>query len=73
MRYGMNLLLWTGELNDSLIPVLHMLKMQGYDGVELPLFNLDLDYAKWGKKLDEQCFVFSGSKLIECAGKLASD
>ena len=53
MRYGMNLLLWTGELSDELIPVLHMLKNLGYDGVELPIFNLGLDYAKWGKKLDE--------------------
>ena len=52
MKYGMNLLLWTGELNDSMIPVLHMLKNIGYDGVELPLFNTDLDYAKWGKILD---------------------
>ena len=24
----------------------------GFDGVEIPLFNLDLDYAGWGKKLD---------------------
>ena len=53
MKFGMNLLLWTGELNDGLIPVLHMLKKQGYDGVELPIFNTSLDYAKWGKTLDE--------------------
>ncbi len=52
MKYGMNLLLWTGELNDSLLPVLERLKSMGYDGVELPIFNLDLDYAAWGKKLD---------------------
>jgi D-psicose/D-tagatose/L-ribulose 3-epimerase len=25
----------------------------GYDGVELPVFNLDLDYAAWGRRLDE--------------------
>ncbi len=24
----------------------------GYDGVEVPMFNLDLDYAAWGKRLD---------------------
>ena len=28
MRYGMNLLLWTGELSDEMLPVLHMLKNQ---------------------------------------------
>ncbi|HAN96618.1 MAG TPA: isomerase [Planctomycetaceae bacterium] len=53
MKYGMNLLLWTGELNDGLMPVLESLKSMGYDGVEIPLFNLDLDYAAWGKRLDD--------------------
>jgi D-psicose/D-tagatose/L-ribulose 3-epimerase len=53
MKYGMNLLLWTGELNDSLLPILEKLKKFGFDGVELPLFNLDLDYAAWGKRLDD--------------------
>jgi D-psicose/D-tagatose/L-ribulose 3-epimerase len=53
MKYGMNLLLWSGELNDDLLPVLERLKSMGYDGVELPIFNLDLDYAAWGKKLDK--------------------
>ena len=43
MKYGMNLLLWSGELNDDLIPVLESLKSMGYDGVEVPIFNLDLD------------------------------
>jgi len=52
MKFGMNLLLWTGELNDDLKPVLSSLKGMGYDGVELPLFNTDLDYAAWGKHLD---------------------
>ena len=33
MKFGMNLLLWTGELNDGIVPVLEMLKKTGYDGV----------------------------------------
>ena len=53
MKFGMNLLLWSGELNDDLIPALESLKSMGFDGVELPIFNLDLDYAAWGKRLDE--------------------
>jgi D-psicose/D-tagatose/L-ribulose 3-epimerase len=53
MRYGMNLLLWTGELNESLMPVLDMLKRLGYDGVEVPLFNTALDYAQWGRRLSD--------------------
>jgi D-psicose/D-tagatose/L-ribulose 3-epimerase len=49
----MNLLLWSGELNDGMLPVLESLKKMGYDGVEVPIFNLDLDYAAWGKRLDD--------------------
>ncbi len=53
MKFGMNLLLWTGELNEAIVPVLESLKTMGYDGVELPVFNLDLDYASWGRRLDD--------------------
>jgi len=51
MKFGMNLLLWSGELNDDLIPTLESLKTMGYDGVEIPIFNVDLDYAAWGQRL----------------------
>jgi D-psicose/D-tagatose/L-ribulose 3-epimerase len=53
MKYGMNLLLWTGELNDGLLPVLKMLKNLGFDGVELPIFNTELNYQQWGKRLED--------------------
>ncbi|MBX7072071.1 MAG: sugar phosphate isomerase/epimerase [Pirellulales bacterium] len=54
MKYGMNLLLWTDQLADEHLPVLERLKAMGYDGVELPLFNLDVDlYSRWGKRLDD--------------------
>ncbi len=53
MKFGLNMLLWTGELHDGLLPVLESLKKMGYDGVELPLFNTSLDYAAWGKRLDD--------------------
>lgn len=53
MKFGMNLLLWTGELSEAMLPVLESLKQMGYDGVELPLFNMDLDYAAWGRRLDD--------------------
>lgn len=52
MKYGMNLLLWNGEVTDELMPTCESLKEMGYDGVELPMFNLDLDYASLGKNLD---------------------
>jgi len=52
MKYGMNLLLWTGEFSDEMLPVCEKLKAMGYDGVEIPLFNTELDYTKIGGQLD---------------------
>jgi D-psicose/D-tagatose/L-ribulose 3-epimerase len=53
MKFGMNLLLWTGHLDESILPVLDQLKSMGYDGVEVPMFELDeAFYAGWGKRLD---------------------
>ncbi len=52
MKYGMNLLLWSGEITEAHYPVLEELKKMGFDGVEVPIFNLDADYAALGKKLD---------------------
>ena len=52
MKYGMNLLLWSGEVTDDVLQVCGKLKEIGYDGVELPIFNLDLDYSAIGSELD---------------------
>jgi D-psicose/D-tagatose/L-ribulose 3-epimerase len=54
MKFGMNLLLWSGELNDGLMPVLESLKQIGFDGVEVPIFDFDpKKYAPWAKRLDQ--------------------
>lgn len=53
MKYGMNLLLWTGEVTEETLPTIERLKAVGFDGIELPMFNLDLDYAALGKRLDD--------------------
>ena len=54
MKYGMNLLLWTGEVSDEHLRVVESLKAMGYDGVEFPIFDPNPDkFAKWGKRLDE--------------------
>ena len=54
MRYGMNLLLWAGDVNEELLPVLEQLKKIGFDGVELPVFDLNVDkWAAWAKRLDD--------------------
>jgi D-psicose/D-tagatose/L-ribulose 3-epimerase len=57
MKFGMNLLLWTDHLHDGMVPVLERLKQFGYDGVEVPMFQLDEGlYSRWGKRLDDMGF-----------------
>ncbi len=53
MRYGMNLLLWVDVLDDGVLPLLDQIKGIGYDAVEVPVFESDVDkYAAWGKHFD---------------------
>jgi len=52
MKYGLNLLLWTTSVDDSLAPLLEQIKGWGYDGVELPLFEFEKkNYEAVGKRL----------------------
>ena len=54
MKYGINLYLWADDMHDGLMPVLETLKRIGYDGVEVPIFDLDLAKWKlWAKRLDD--------------------
>ncbi|GAB3524728.1 sugar phosphate isomerase/epimerase [Emticicia fontis] len=54
MKFGMNLLLWGTEINESLFPVLEQIKALGFDGVEVPIFDTDpTHWYKWREKLDE--------------------
>ncbi len=40
MKIGFNLLLWTGHVTDENFPVIEKLKAAGYDGVEIPIFDV---------------------------------
>jgi D-psicose/D-tagatose/L-ribulose 3-epimerase len=54
MKYGLNLLLWTDRMHDGLVPVLERVKALGYDGVEIPIFELNEPlHAQWGRRLDD--------------------
>jgi D-psicose/D-tagatose/L-ribulose 3-epimerase len=54
VKFGFNLLLWTPHLTPAHAPLLKALKKAGYDGVEVPVFEGDLDhYARLGALLDE--------------------
>src|SRR5208282_4132289 len=58
---GMNLLLWTDTLNETVLPVLDEIKTIGYDVVEIPIFELDVEkYAQWGKRLDDAGLARTG-------------
>ena len=53
MKYGMNMLLWTTDVNDSHYGLLDTLKKTGYDGVELPIFDIEAQkFKRLGAKLD---------------------
>ena len=54
MKYGLNLLLWTDRMHDGLVPVVEKIKALGYDGIEMPIFELNEPlHAQWGRRLDD--------------------
>ena len=53
MKYGMNLLLWTTNVEPSHDPIFDMLKECGYDGVEVPIFQMEeASFQRLAKRLD---------------------
>lgn len=54
MKYGMNMLLWTTDVNESHDPLFEKIKGWGYDGVEIPIFDMTISkYERLGKTLDK--------------------
>ncbi len=52
MRLGMNLLLWTDQVNESHLPIIERLAKIGFQGVEIPVFAGDeKHYQKLGKRI----------------------
>ncbi|MCX7863766.1 MAG: sugar phosphate isomerase/epimerase [Novosphingobium sp.] len=48
MKIGMNMLLWTGHVGEDHVPVLRALKETGFDGVEVPVFDVsDAGHYRW--------------------------
>ncbi len=53
MKYGLNMLLWTTDVNEAHYALLEKIKGWGYDGVELPIFELDVArFKSLGEKLN---------------------
>ena len=54
MKIGMNLLLWTTDINEQLYPILEKIKAAGFDGVEIPIGDEgDQKYKDLGHKIKE--------------------
>ncbi len=54
MKLGINLYLWADHMHDALLPVLQSVQRIGYDGVEVPIFDLDrVSWARWSQRLDD--------------------
>ncbi|MBB5685970.1 sugar phosphate isomerase/epimerase family protein [Sphingobium boeckii] len=55
MKIGINMLLWTGHVTEEHIPILQALKDTGFDGVEVPVFDVgDPAHYRWlGGVLDD--------------------
>ncbi len=46
MKIGINILLWALKLKEENRPLLDKIKRAGYDGVEIPVFEPDVEYCK---------------------------
>ncbi len=55
MKIGFNLLLWTGHVTEENFPVIEKLKAAGYDGVEIPIFDVSnpAHFANVGRVLKD--------------------
>lgn len=54
MKYGMNLLLWTGASDETVFPLLESCKRWGFDGIEMPMFDFTVaNYEQIGKRLEQ--------------------
>ncbi len=64
MRFGLNLLLWCDTLEDSILPMVEEIKKIGYDAVELPIYEYDVEkYALWGKRLNDLGLARTGATI----------
>src|SRR5262245_19017610 len=69
MKFGMDLLLWTDRMHDGLTPVLEQLKEMGYDAVEVPIFQPDVELCReWGKRLADMGLERTGITICTAEG-----
>src|SRR5258707_983170 len=65
MKFGINLYLWADDMHDGLLPVLGRLKQIGFDGVEVPIFDLDqAKWSLWARRLDDLGLLRTANTVI---------
>jgi D-psicose/D-tagatose/L-ribulose 3-epimerase len=63
--FGINLMLWNDDMHEEMLPVLESVRRMGYDGVEVPMFDLDpATWTAWGRRLDDLGFVRTANHVI---------
>ena len=74
MKLGINLYLWADEMHAGLLPVLESLKKIGYDGVEVPIFDLDeAEWSRWAQRLDDLGLERTANTVIAAEHNPLSD
>ena len=74
MKFGFNLLLWTGHVTREHWPILKVLKRTGYDSIEIPLFEGTPDYyGKLGEYLAELGFDVTAVSVLGAGCNSLSD
>lgn len=70
MKFGFNLLLWTGHVTMEHAPIIKRLAAAGYDGVEIPLFEGTPDhYARLGEVIAKAGLGVTTVSVIGPGGK----
>lgn len=74
MKYGFNLLLWTGHVTDEHAPLLKAIRETGYDSIEVPVFEGTPDhYAKLGEQLAALGFDVTTVSVLGAGHNCLSD
>ena len=65
MKYGINLMLWNDDMTDDLVPVLEFVRNTGFDGVEVPMFDLNVTkWNRWRTRLDDMGLERTANHVI---------
>jgi D-psicose/D-tagatose/L-ribulose 3-epimerase len=74
VKFAVHLFLWTERFDESAIPLIRKAKSMGFDGVEIPMGNLEaINVEKTLEELKKQKMEFLGSVALSLDHDLTSD